>query len=282
MFIQAGELSIGRLDRMISLAIDQNIAIITLCHPPANAISEEWLDSLDSALEQIEADSKINVIRVRSSERLFCAGADLKLMASRFDTSEGRNLMVSFVRRIQKVFARLENMTAVSVAEIGGAAMGGGLELALSCDLRVVADNAKLGLPEARLGLLPGAGGTQRMTRRCGDAVARRLILGAEIVDGKTAQELNVAQWSVPGSEIVAFTDNLVGRIGTLTAQSLTECKRCISAAHHDSDSGFEFELAGTHKLLATEETQERVRRFLADKEIPRKDKSTVIEAVSS
>ena len=90
------------------------------------------------------------------------------------------------------------------LAEIGGAAMGGGFELALACDLRIAANEAKVGLPEVRLGLIPGAGGTQRLTRLCGPALANRLILGAEVLDGATAAALGVVHWSAPRAELAA------------------------------------------------------------------------------
>ncbi len=205
---------------MISLDIDGFIATITLCRPPVNAINEEWLDSLNSALDKIQDSGAVSVVWIRSSERVFCAGADLNLMSSRFATKDGQELMISFVRRIQQVYARLENMGAVSVAEINGAAMGGGLELALACDLRVIADTARIGLPEAGLGLLPGAGGTQRMTRRCGDDVARRLILGGEIIDGKMARELRIAHWNIPDSDMENFARELVNNISRLSGQA--------------------------------------------------------------
>ncbi len=106
-------------------------------------------------------------------------------------TSEaGRLQMVELAAKMQRVFAQLEAMPMVTVAQIEGAALGGGFELALACDLRVVADTARIGLPEAGLGLLPGAGGTQRLTRLCGDAVARRMILSAEVLDGVQAAKL--------------------------------------------------------------------------------------------
>ena len=254
---------------MISLVIMRNTATVTLCRPPVNAINEDWIDHLDSALDDIAANEEIGVLWIRSAERLFSTGADLNLMRGRYDTAGGRELMVSFVRRIQQVFARIENMNAVSVAEISGAAMGGGLELALSCDLRVIADSARVGLPEARLGLLPGAGGTQRMTRRCGDAVARRLILGAEIVDGKAAQQLNIAHWSVADAGIEKFADDLVARLAALPAAALAACKRCITAAHDGAQDGFEIELANTRTLLAAEETHRRIHQFLGGTSSP-------------
>ena len=121
------------------------------------------------------------VLLIRSSLRIFSAGADLKLMRDCFATEDGPGRMIETVRRMQRLFDRIEALPQVVVAEIGGAAHGGGFELALACDLRVAAESARLGLPEARLGLLPGAGGTQRLSRLAGPGVARRLILMAEV-----------------------------------------------------------------------------------------------------
>ena len=248
---------------MISLSIAGNVATVTLCRQPVNAINEEWLNQLSAAIDRIEATVEISVVRINSSARAFCAGADLALMSSRFETAEGRDLMISFVRRLQQVYARIENLNAVSIAEIAGAAMGGGFELALACDLRVIAETAKVGLPEAKLGLLPGAGGTQRMTRKCGDNVARRLILGAETVDGVLARELGIAHWCVPAGEIGDFTSKLAKRVSASTGAALAECKRCIEAAGDEAQDGYALELTGTLALLETEQTQTRVRRFL-------------------
>jgi enoyl-CoA hydratase/carnithine racemase len=171
--------------------------------------------------------------------------------------------MIDLTRRMQAVFARLESLPKVTLAEIGGAAMGGGFELALACDLRLVADAARIGLPEARLGLLPAAGGTQRMTRICGDAVARRLILGAELVGGLEAVKLGLAQWSAPSAEIEGVARALAGRIADLPATTLAACKHCIDVALNAGTDGYEAELASSAMLLAEPETRRRVTRFL-------------------
>lgn len=171
--------------------------------------------------------------------------------------------MIDLTRCMQRVFARLESLPKVTLAEIGGAALGGGFELALACDLRVVADSARIGLPEAGLGLLPAAGGTQRLTRICGDAVARRLILGAELVVGSDAVALGLAQWQAPLAEVEATARAIVRRIADLPARALAECKHCINVALDGSENGFETELAGSATLLALPETQRRVTRFL-------------------
>lgn len=248
----------------ISLAFNGAVAIATLDRPPVNAIDDAWVVRLSEILDDIEAREAVTVLWLRATGRAFCAGADLGLMRERFETPEGRAKMVALTRDMQAVFARIERSPKVSVAEIHGAAMGGGLELALACDIRLVADTARVGLPEARLGLLPGAGGTQRLTRICGDALARRLILGAEVLSGAQAAALGVVDQCVPASELEAAARAQVERIAGLPGDALAACKRCILAALDHRDNGFEVEIEGTAKLLATPQTQHLVRQFLA------------------
>ncbi|HRM68404.1 MAG TPA: enoyl-CoA hydratase/isomerase family protein [Thauera phenylacetica] len=253
-----------RKEIMISLHIDGAVATATLCRPPVNAINDEWLDRLEEVLDRVEADERIAVLWIRSDQRVFCAGADLEMMRTLFASDAGRARMIETTRRMQEVFARLERSAKVSVAEIGGAAMGGGFELALACDLRVVAEEASVGLPEARLGLLPAAGGTQRMTRICGEAVARRLILGAELVGGAQAVALGLAHRSAPAAELERVAREQVDRLAALPAPALAACKRCIFAAVDGFEDGYEIELEGSAALLAAADTQERVQRFLS------------------
>lgn len=248
---------------MISLHIDGAVATATLCRPPVNAINDEWLDRLEEVLDRVEADERIAVLWIRSDQRVFCAGADLEMMRTLFASDAGRARMIETTRRMQEVFARLERSAKVSVAEIGGAAMGGGFELALACDLRVVAEEASVGLPEARLGLLPAAGGTQRMTRICGEALARRLILGAEVVQGAEAGGLGLAQWHAPAAQLREVAGGIAERLAALPSAALRESKRCIGAALDARLDGYEIELEGSGTLLALQQTQERVRRFL-------------------
>jgi len=179
-------------------------------------------------------------------------------------TAEGRDAMVATIDRLQRLYDRIEALPLVTVAELSGAALGGGFELALACDLRVAADGVKLGLPEAGLGLLAAAGGTQRLTRLCGAGIARRLILGAEVVDGAAAAGLGLAQWSVPGDRLAAWTADLVGRLAAVPADAVAAGKACIAAALTPGDAGFALELEETRRLYAAAETQARVAAFIA------------------
>ncbi len=247
---------------MIRTSMLDGIATLTLNGPPVNAISDAWLTVFDQALDRLSTHS-CTVLHIRSDQKVFCAGADLAEMSTRMTLADGADRMYAYVARIQRLFARIEQLPQVTVAEVGGAAMGGGLELALACDLRLAATEAKLGLPEARLGLIPGAGGTQRLTRRCGPAVAARLILGAEIVDGATARELGIVQWAFPRARLAEEAADTVRRVAELPARALAECKACIAAAGRPGRDGFIDEVEATRRLFSDEDTRQRVQAFL-------------------
>ena len=248
---------------MILLVVEGALATCTLSRAPVNAIDEEWLARLNEALGAVEVAREVAVLHVRSTERAFCAGADLALMRRRMESAEGRTRFVEFVREIQRVFARLERLPQVTLAEIGTNALGGGLELALCCDLRIAAEQARIGLPETGLGLLPGAGGTQRLARIAGEATAKRLILGAEVIDGPEALALGIVHWAVPAKALAERARTIARRIAALPPAALAEAKRCVAAALERETPGYEMELAATARLLGQEETQRRVRAFL-------------------
>lgn len=249
---------------MIVTKISGQIAELTLCRAPVNAISEDWVRRFDAELDALSGRTDWTILHVRSQQKAFCAGADLVEVRERIDQPDGPDRMYAFVAGIQRLYHRIERLPQVTLAEIGGPAMGGGLELALACDLRVVAVEAKLGLPEARLGLIPGAGGTQRLTKLCGPAVAARLILGAEIIDGAAASDLGIAHWAFAGSDLREKTAAIVRSIAALPSAALHACKRCIAAATEPGRGGYTDELEATRNLLGEPETRRRIDAFLA------------------
>ncbi len=240
------------------------VLVATLARAPVNALDDQLIGALDAALDTACDDESLTLLHLRSEQRAFCAGADLALMRDCFATPEGPAEMTEVVRRMQRLFMRLETAPVVTLAEIGGAALGGGLELALACDLRVAASEARLGLPEASLGLVPGAGGTQRLTRLCGVGVAKRLILGAEVVDGAQAERLGLVQWARPRAELLGFTRDLAAACAASPRAALAANKRCIAAAQDAQRDGYAEELIETRALYEHPESRRKVSNFLA------------------
>ncbi len=247
------------------LATDHSGAIVTatLARPPVNALDDGLVGALDALVTQVIDDPGVAVLHLRSGQKAFCAGADLALMRSAFASPEGTEAMIALVERMQRLFERIETAPFVTLAELGGAALGGGLELALACDLRIAAAEAKLGLTEATLGLLPGAGGTQRLTRLCGRGIASRLILGGEMVDGTEAERLGIVQWSAPRAELAGRASALAQRFADVPRPTLAAAKGCIAVAHESDGRGYAAEIEGTRRLYALAETRRRVAAFL-------------------
>ena len=248
---------------MLSMERTGRVVVATLSRPPVNALNDAFIAHLDAVLDEVADDDEVTVLHIRSDQKAFCAGADLALMQSCFSTAEGPDAMLEVARRLQRLFARIEAAPLVTLAEIGGAAMGGGMELALACDLRVAAAEARLGLPEARLGLLPGGGGTQRLARLCGRGIANRLILGAEVIDGAEAERLGIVQWSRPREQLAGWTREVAARFAAIPKAALAANKRCIAAAADPARDGFAEELAATRRLYDHPETRRRVSAFL-------------------
>lgn len=248
---------------MFDTAFKENCLVLTMNRPPVNAINREWIGAFGDILDDLDKRSDVSVLIVRSAQPQFSAGADLKLMRDCFSSDEGPHDMIETVRRIQRLFDRIEALPQVTVAQISGAAFGGGLELALACDLRVAANEARLGLPEAGLGLLPGAGGTQRLTRLCGPGQTRRIILAAERLSGAEALEVGLVQWAVPAAEIASFTEALALRIARSSATALAACKRCLAVADGSMRPGMQVELLETYRLFHDTDTRRRVSDFL-------------------
>ncbi|HEX6136402.1 MAG TPA: enoyl-CoA hydratase/isomerase family protein [Casimicrobiaceae bacterium] len=239
------------------------VLVATLARPPVNAIDAALLARLDALVAEAEDDATVSLLHLRSAQKAFCAGADLALMRACIGGAAGAETMVGVVRDMQRVFARLERAPFVTLAEIGGAALGGGLELALACDLRVAAEQARLALPEVGLGLLPAAGGTQRLTALCGAGVARRLILGGEAIDGTEALRIGLVQWAHPAATLADWTAQLAARIAAHPREALAASKRCITLALRDPDAGYAAEIAATRALYSSPQTLERVSAFL-------------------
>lgn len=246
----------------IELTPRRGVAVVTLSRPPVNAIDDAMIADFHTVLDSLAGSDECRVLHVRSAQKVFAAGADLDLIRAWKDAASPTAALGGYIDRLQALYRRIEALPLVTVCEIAGAAMGGGLELALSCDLRIAAEEAKIGLPEVGIGLLPGAGGTQRLTRLCGRGVAARLILSAEAVDGKTALDLGMVEWVFPRAALEDEARRIVDRLAAAPGHAQIAAKRCIAAADTNS-SGYAMERDLGGALLESSRTQALITAFL-------------------
>jgi enoyl-CoA hydratase len=248
---------------MLELSVAERVATLTLCRSPVNALSEEWGEAFERELDALERRDDWTVLHLRSTQKVFAAGADLAQIHSWTSLDAPGARLAAYIGRLQRVFHRLETLPRVTLAEIGGAALGGGFELALSCDLRIAAVEAKLGLPEVGLGLIPGLGGTQRLTRLAGAGVASRMILGAEAVDGQAALQLGLVQWAVPRATLPEAAAAHARKLAMLPRPALAVAKELIAAAGPQQRQGFVLEREAGGNLLDTGEAKALIAAFL-------------------
>lgn len=241
------------------------LRVLTLDKPPVNALGRELVEDLAQALDPLGRDAGARCLIVRSAGKHFCAGADLK---------ERKDMSVEDVRKFVPKLAGVCRALAATpyptIAAVAGAAAGGGCELALACDLRVLADNASIGLRETALAIIPGAGGTQRLPRLIGPSRAKRWILAAELHSADVALRDGVADRVVAVQEL----DTAARKLGEIIAANgpvaLRLAKRAIEdGAHLSLEDALEIEWEAYQQTLETEDRTEALRAF-AEKRPPR------------
>jgi enoyl-CoA hydratase len=241
--------------------LDGPVAVLTLQRPDQlNALDGAVLDELDRALDRIDADSAQRVVVVTGAGRAFSAGADIAMMQRFEATSDFR----AYLRRIGAVFDRLEALDRPTVAAIGGIAFGGGCELALCCDLRIMARNASLGVPEIRIGVLPGAGGTQRLPRLLPDAVAKQLLYTGDPLSAEDALRHGVVNEVVEPGEALPAALRWAHRLAELPPRALSGAKALVTASHATAlAQGLELERRVVAELYDSEDRVEGMGAFL-------------------
>lgn len=210
----------------LDVAIDGHTAIVTLANPPANTWTRDSLAALRDLVRDLDADRDVYALVVTGQgEKFFCAGADLKQFAS-----GDKALAREAARRFGEAFETLSAFRGISIAAINGYAMGGGLEWALACDLRIAEEQAQMALPEATVGLLPCAGGTQNLPRLVGEGWAKRMILLGERVDAATALRIGLVEEVVPAGQALARALEWAGRAAKQSPTSIAACKKLVQA----------------------------------------------------
>jgi enoyl-CoA hydratase len=238
------------------------VAHLELVNPPLNLVTAELLAELDAALATLEAADPGDVRAVvvtGSGERAFSAGSHVgEFEATR---GPGGRERLAFEARVA---TRLADLPMPTIAAIEGNALGGGLELALACDLRVASERARLGLPEVRLAVIPGAGGTQRLPRVVGTARARELILTGRVLSAAEALAIGLVHEVVPAGMAVERARGIGAEIAERGPLAVREAKRLVAlASETDLDAGLAAELEASVRIFATDDLLEGARSFL-------------------
>ena len=202
-------------------------AVVTIDNPPANTWTAEGLTSLKQTVLDLDADRAVYALVITGAgAKFFSAGADLKAFADG-DKARAR----AMARRFGEAFEALTAFRGVSIAAINGYAMGGGLECALACDIRIAEEQAQMALPEATVGLLPCAGGTQNLPWLVGEGWAKRMILCGERVDAKTAEAIGLVEQVVPSGTALTAALELAAKVAKQSPSSVAVCKALIQSA---------------------------------------------------
>ncbi len=249
---------------MIATETRGRVAVIRLNRPQAlNALCDQLMEELGRALSGFDADPGIAAVVLTGSEKAFAAGADIKEMRSRTYPA------VYLDDFIGKRWEAVTHVQKPVIAAVAGYALGGGCELAMMCDMIIAGDNARFGQPEINLGVIPGAGGTQRLTRAVGKSKAMEMVLTGRMMDAQEAERANLVARVVPAAEVVEEAVKVGEKIAALSAPAVAVAKEAVNRAFETTlAEGVKFERRVFHALFATEDQKEGMSAF-AEKRKP-------------
>jgi enoyl-CoA hydratase len=239
----------------------ENIGLLTINRPEKlNALSNELVEELDRLLDEVENDEKLRVLVVTGAgKKAFVAGADIQELVDR-DALVGRRVS----RTRQGTFSRIENLPIPVIAAVNGYALGGGLELALACTIRVCSDKAQFGAPEVKLGIIPGDGGTQRLPRLVGLGRAMEMILTGDFIDAQEAHRIGLVNQVIPHDELMEKATELAQKIAKRPPLAVRYAKEAVNRSQEgDTVSGYALESYLHALTCTTEDKREGVQAFL-------------------
>jgi enoyl-CoA hydratase/carnithine racemase len=251
----------GSLGEFVRVERDGAVATIRLDRPPMNALNAQVQTEIAAAADEVADDPGVRAVILYGGEKVFAAGADIKEMADL-----GYAEMAERSAKLQAAFTAVAKIGKPVVAAVTGYALGGGLELALCADFRVVAENAKLGQPEILLGIIPGAGGTQRLPRLVGPAKAKDMIYTGRFVAAPEALAIGLADRVAPDGEVYQTAREMAGRYATGPALALRAAKQAVDTGLDlDLNDGLEVERLQFAALFATEDQKTGMRSFMEE-----------------
>lgn len=247
------------MGEFVRVEVDGAIATIRLDRPPMNALNTQVQNEIAEAAGLVGDDPEVRAVIIYGGEKVFAAGADIKEMAEKSYAE-----MAATSRRLQASFTAVARIGKPVVAAITGYALGGGLELALCADFRVAGESARVGQPEIALGIIPGAGGTQRLPRLVGPAKAKDIVFTGRFVGAAEALGIGLVDKVVPDGDVYAAARELVTRYASGPAVALRAAKQAIDEGlDADLDTGLEIERLQFAALFATEDQRTGMRSFM-------------------
>ena len=245
----------------ILINIENAVATLTINRPEKlNALNKATILELHEAFLSLEANKAVQVIIVTGSgEKAFVAGADISEFAN-FSITEGAQLAA---QGQELLFDLVENLQTPVIAAINGFALGGGLELAMACHFRVASDNAKMGLPEVSLGVIPGYGGTQRLPQLIGKGRAMELIMTAGMITADDAYRTGLVNHVVPQNELLEFCNGIATRICRNSPVAIRHAIKAINANFKEGENGYKTEIDAFGKCFGTDDFKEGTTAFL-------------------
>ncbi len=245
---------------VIQLNKENGVATITLNRPPMNPLNSQVFRELNQAADELQADDSIKaVIITGAGDKAFAAGADITEMVKLTPIEA-----YSFCQKSRVALEKIENLGKPVIAAINGLALGGGCELALTCDFRLASDTAKFGQPEINLGIIPGAGGTQRLSRLIGAAKAKELIFLGDIFDAATAEKLGLVNRVVPLDTLQEEAQKLAQKLASKPAVAMKMAKEAINTGLNiDIASALTLEIQNSITAFASADSKEGMRAFM-------------------
>lgn len=246
----------------VTYEVEGRLAVVTISNPKMNALSRPVVEELGAVFDELELRTEIGVaILTGGGGKAFVAGADIKGFK---DIIGHRGVVFEGARGMQDCFSKIENSRLVVIAAINGLALGGGCELAAACDIRIAADNVIIGVPEVKLGLIPGAGGTQRLARLLGKGRAKWMVLSGDFFSARDAFQMGLLEKVVPAADLLAEAKKLAGSILANAPLAVEAGKRAINEGVEMSlEDGLVFEAGLVADLFMTEDIKEGAGAFV-------------------
>lgn len=249
------------MGQYLNVAVDSKVATVTINNPPVNALGPDVLKDLEATMDELAKNKDVKVIVLTGTGSVFIAGADIKAMAQIQSVADGKKA----AGEGQRIFLKIARMEKPVIAAINGVCLGGGMELAMACHIRMCSDRARLGQPEINLGIIPGFGGTQRMSRLIGRGKATELILTGDNIAPQDAKAAGLVNHVVPESEVLRQAQGMAKKIAMKPAGAIAQALKAINNGLEQPtmDAAMATELEGFGKCCESPDMREGIKAFV-------------------